>query len=648
MRLGVLIVAVMGLLALPSAAGAAVVDLASAPGSPRIDGQAPFDLAGSQVANAGDINGDGIADLIVGAHFTDNNGRTESGSAYVIYGGQNFASIDLQNLGAAGFRIDGAAAEDELGQVAGAGDINGDGIADLIVGASLADNNGRHDSGSAYVIYGQKVADPADVDLANITTTEASRGLRIDGAAKENEAGQVAGAGDINGDGIADLIVGAALAQNNGRAISGSAYVIYGQKADDPADVDLANITTTEASRGLRIDGAAAEDIAGSTVAGAGDINGDGIADLIVGARLANNNGRTDSGSAYVIYGQRAADPADLDLANIATTQASRGLRIDGAAALDLAGLSVAGAGDINGDGIADLVVGALDASNNGRTESGSTYVIYGQRVADPADLDLANIATTQASRGLRIDGAAEKDNLGFQVAGAGDINGDGIADLTVTAPLANNNGRTDSGSIYVIYGQRAADPADLDLANIATTQASRGLRIDGAAAEDEAGSVAGVGDINGDKGADLIVGAAGADNNGRQNSGSAYVLFGTPSPFGPPPPRKPFLPREPPPLPSSEFSFGKLKRNKKTGTAIQVVKVPGPGTLKLSGKGLFALARRAGVAGGVKLKIRASGGMQKELNGKGRVTLGARFTYTPTGGNPNTKVKTIPLFKKR
>jgi hypothetical protein len=528
LRLALATVAATVLLAVPTGAGAAVVDLSGAPGSVRVDGQAVNDLSGVTVASAGDVNGDGMPDFVVGAWDADNNARLDSGSAYVVYGGQNLGNVNLQNLGSAGFRIDGAAPGDEAGaSVAAAGDVNGDGLADVIVGARESSNNARGNSGSAYVIYGRRTADPIDVDLANITTTQASRGFRIDGAAANDLAGfSVAGAGDLNGDGLSDVIVGATGAGNAMRLGAGSAYVIYGQQTADPADVDLANITSTQASRGFRIDGAAANDGAGNAVAGAGDLNGDGMDDVIVGASGAANNGRANSGSGYVIYGQRTADPSDVDLANITTTQGSRGFRIDGAAANDGVAYSVAGAGDLNGDGLADAIIGA-PVSTNGRVNSGSAYVIYGQQAADPADVDLANIATSQASRGLRIDGAAANDLAGISVAGAGDLNGDGIADAILGAPAAGNNGRSRSGSAYVIYGQKAADPADVDLANIATTQASRGLRIDGEGTSDLAGySVAGGADLNGDGHPDAIVGApAASGNDSRPAAGSTYVL---------------------------------------------------------------------------------------------------------------------------
>ena len=476
----------------------------------RLDGAAASDEAGAVLAGAGDVNGDGLADVIVGAENAGNNGRAFSGSAYVVFGQPEPADLDLAALGTRGFRIDGAAVDDGAGaSVAAAGDVDGDGRADVIVGAPYASNNGRVESGSAYVILGD--ASSADLDLAAL----GSRGFRIDGAAANDfTADSVAGGGDIDGDGRDDVVVGAGDADGNGRNLSGTAYVVFGSAA--PADLDLAAL----GSRGFRIGGAAADDRAGSSVSVSGDLNGDGRADLLVGAPRADGNGRNLSGTTYVVFGSAA--PADLDLAALG----ARGFRIGGAAADDRAGDSVSGAGDVNGDGLADAIVGAAEADNNGRASSGSAYVVYGRTA--PADVDLLALGAS----GFRIDGAAADDRAGSPVAEAGDLNGDGRDDVIVGAHLAGNNGRASSGSAYVVFGAPAS--ADLDLGGLG----SRGVRIDGAAADDVAGdAVGGVGDVNGDGRDDVMVGARLADNNGRASSGSAYVVygFGTPSITYPP-----------------------------------------------------------------------------------------------------------------
>ena len=514
---------VLAAFALPSGASArANVDLLT-DANVRIDGAAVDDAAAAPARPAGDVNGDGLKDVILGANRSSNNGAG-AGSAYVIYGARATGSpvtVDLGNLDGRGFRIDGAAARDLAGfSVYGAGDVNGDGADDVIVGAPNAGSNGRTDSGSAYVVYGPGRRDLGNVDLRNAL---GNRGFRIDGAAPSDALGfSVAGAGDVNGDGVDDVVVGAFRAGNNGRTESGSAYVVYGPGASDQGTVDLRN---SLGGRGFRIDGAVGSetsgasgaDEAGFSVGGAGDANSDGVDDVIVGAPHAGNNGRSASGSAYVVYGPGQQDLGNVDLKN---SLGSRGFRMDGGATGDQAGYRTAGAGDVNGDGADDVIVGAVTASNNGRRTSGSAYVVYGSGQNDRGNVDLKDSLGT---RGFRIDGASVGDQVGVSLATAGDVNQDGLADVSVGSTGTDNNGRTDSGSAYVVYGPQQADPGNVDLSALG----QRGFRIDGAATGDSAYSVSGVGDMDGDGVDDVIVGALGADNNGRANSGSAYLVDG-------------------------------------------------------------------------------------------------------------------------
>ena len=217
--------------------------------------------------------------------------------------------------------------------------------------------------------------------------------------------------------------------------------MIYGKAS--PSNVDLASPL---GSNGFRIEGAAAGDLSGSSVASAGDINGDGRTDVIVGAPWADPFSRTSAGSSYVVYG--TTSPSNVDLAS---PLGSSGFRIDGAAGSTFSGDSVAAAGDINGDGRADVIVGAPLSDPSSRTNAGSSYVVYG--TASPSNVDLAS----RGSSGFRIDGAAAGDFSGDSVAPAGDINGDGRADVIVGASGASPFSRTGAGSSYVIYGFRPA-----------------------------------------------------------------------------------------------------------------------------------------------------------------------------------------------
>jgi hypothetical protein len=352
----------------------------------------------------------------------------------------NLAALD----GNTGFRLDGVAPGDRSGHaVAGAGDVNGDGIDDVIIGAYGADPNGGT-SGSSYVVFGRSSGFAATISLA---TLDGDSGFRLDGVAEFDRSGRaVSGVGDINGDGIDDLIIGAYAADPNTIDAAGSSYVVFGRSSGFAATINLA---TLDGSSGFRLDGAATGDFSGEAVAGAGDVNGDGLNDLIIGAFAADPNGIGDAGSSYVVFGRSGGFAATLDLS---TLNGSTGFRLDGIAEFDRSGNAVGGVGDVNGDGIDDLIIGASGADPGGNFYAGSSYVLYGRNNGFAAAI---NLSTLDGSSGFRLDGAAEGDQSGDAVAGAGDVNGDGIDDLIIGARFADPTGVARAGSSYVVYGSR-------------------------------------------------------------------------------------------------------------------------------------------------------------------------------------------------
>jgi hypothetical protein len=198
-------------------------------------------------------------------------------------------------------------------------------------------------------------------------------------------------------------------------------------------------------SGGFVINGQTEYDYSGRSVSAAGDVNGDGLADLIVGASGADPASGTDAGKSYVVFGKTGTTAIDLS----AVAAGIGGFVINGQAATDYSGFSVSSAGDVNGDGLADLIVGAYSADPAGRSVAGKSYVVFGKTGTTAIDLS----AVEAGSGGFVINGQSAGDSSGISVSAAGDVNGDGLADLIVGAVNADPAGRLDAGKSYVIFG---------------------------------------------------------------------------------------------------------------------------------------------------------------------------------------------------
>jgi len=407
----------------------------------RIEGEFEGDRSGISVSSAGDINGDGVDDLIIGARGHDG----FIGRGYVLFGSPDKfpSTFELSSInGSNGFDIQAEVAVGLLGDsVDSAGDINGDGVDDLIIGAPYANVNSLTKAGRSYVVFGSSNPLGTPIDLASL---DGSNGFRMNGQGNSDESGySVSAAGDINGDGVDDLIVGARVA-NRG-------YVVFGGTTWR-AFFSLGGLTTSPdlfpgQVPGFVIEGESADDLAGLSVSAAGDVNADGIDDLIIGAPNADFNG-TNSGRAYVVFGASSGLPSVFELAGL---DGSNGFALNGEAQLDRAGGSVGTAGDINGDGIDDLIIGATLANSNGNIRSGRTYVVFGS--SDPWPQSI-NLSTLDGTNGFAVNGESADDESGRSVSAAADINGDGVDDLVIGAPDAEWNNFQSAGRSYVVFGR--------------------------------------------------------------------------------------------------------------------------------------------------------------------------------------------------
>jgi hypothetical protein len=415
---------------------------------------------GIAVASAGDVNGDGYSDVIVGAYSYDN-GQTDEGAAFIYQG----SAEGLRSTANTQIESNQAAAEFAY-SVASAGDINGDGYSDVIVGAYMFDNN-HYDDGIVFIFHGSS---------SGISTTMSAQ-LEPD-ITYSYFGYSVASAGDVNGDGYSDIIVGAP-AYENGESGEGVVFIYHGSAT---------GLHTTAVTR-IQSNQAYAQ--LGSSVACAGDVNGDGFSDVIVGA-YKYDDGQVDEGAAFIYLGSSAG------ISTIVATQ------LEGNQPSTYFGNSVACAGDINGDGYSDILVGAYYYSN-GQSWEGVVFVYQGS---------INGIGATPTTI---LECNQTSAHFGTSVASAGDVNGDGFADVIIGAYLYDN-GETNEGAAFVFHGSSggiSTTPAVLVESN--QVSAFYGYCVSSA------------GDVNGDGYSDVIVGAYHFDN-GQTDEGASFVYHGSAS----------------------------------------------------------------------------------------------------------------------
>ena len=470
-----------------------------------IIGDEADDNSGLSVSGAGDINGDGLADLIIGAEVASVNAYW-AGASYVVYGKSDTTPVDLNLIksdgNTSGFVIDGKVTKTYFGySVSGAGDVNGDSLDDLIIGAIGEDPN-EPNSGASYVVYGRpdvggnKIG--TAIDLTQIVADVG--GFVINGALEEDQSGySVSGAGDVNGDGFSDLIVGAPYADANG-SNSGTSFVVFGAAAGTAFELsDLTAAAATNPAIGFAINGVSEGDYSGYSVSGAGDVNGDGLDDLIVGSPESDPNGAL-SGASFVVFGKTDGVAVELSAIETNSGATAAGFMINGVAADDTSGRSsVSNAGDVNGDGLDDLIIGAMGDDPNG-SASGASFVVYGKTGGEV--VELSNVQ--ESAGGFVINGVGEDDSSGWSVSGAGDVNGDGFADLVVGAPFDAPNG-SNSGAGFVIFGGNFTQ----SVTQVGTTS---GETLDGTTGNDIIFAGAGNDTINGTAGDDRMSGGGGVD----------------------------------------------------------------------------------------------------------------------------------------
>ncbi len=346
----------------------------------RLDGEGVRDFSGFCVSDAGDVNADGYADIAIGAPHSEPTGNTEPGACYVVFGAATTpgATLALSSLnGTNGFRVQGIDVDDYCGAtVRTAGDVNGDGYSDVIISANRAEP-----AGECYVLFGG-VEWPAVVSPASLDGTN---GFRVDGSNSQLDAGtKVTTAGDINGDGYDDILMGAYYADLGGAGIDAESYLLFGRRDGWSPAMSLSTLDGTNGFRMSGIDNGDWDDMSHGEL---GDVNGDGYDDFIIGSRYGDPDGKTDAGKSFVVFGKPDGWQAELLLSSLNGTN---GFLIVGVADGDQLGRSVHGAGDVNGDGYDDVIVGALRANPGGRGDAGESYVVFGGGLGVSMQLQVA------------------------------------------------------------------------------------------------------------------------------------------------------------------------------------------------------------------------------------------------------------------
>lgn len=446
------------------------------------DGKLSF---GHDVSGVGDVNADGIEDFIVrtpGLSFFGSNIQTA-----VVFGTDvGFpARLALSTLdGTNGFALAEVGGGVAFGKpVAGVGDVNGDGIDDIAMTSQ----------GKSYVVFGTDLGFPAVFNLASLDGDNGFSVNRYENA--------IAGAGDVNGDGFADIIIGDDRylefvpspydPWGGSYDMVGRAYIVFGGAGGFPAQIDVAAL---DGSNGFAFQGADEFGRLGYTVSGAGDVNGDGMDDIIVGAGLSHSV----SGQAFVLFG---TDQGFSAVVRTAELDGSNGFAVYALLGIDS---YVASAGDMNNDGFGDIAIGMpyMPGETGYDFGTGRAYVIFGRGAAFPARFD---VSALNGKNGFFMSGGNMGDLLGFAVSAAGDVNGDRVGDLIISAPGVSANGVPASGQSYVLFGSARAFPAEIPLTYF---DGIGGFAMNGAMAGGYSGfSAAGLGDINADGVDDVAVG---------------------------------------------------------------------------------------------------------------------------------------------
>jgi PGF-CTERM protein len=443
-------------------------------------GESSPDFSGIDVSGAGDVNGDGYDDFLIGAVQNDEGG-TRAGQAYLILGKGSGWEMDT-SLSNADASFLGEDDFDRAGGVSGAGDVNGDGFDDILI-SSYEDEEGGYNTGQVYLIFGKESGWAMDTRLSNADAS-------FLGKEEKDRLGGPVGVGDVNDDGYDDFMMRGG--GNQDQSNIGHAYLILGKRSGWSMDTPLstANASFRAENRG---------DYTSLSVSGAGDVNGDGYDDILM-SNFGNDENGDRAGQTYLVLGKRSGWTKGVDLSR---SNAS----FQGERPGDASG-SISSAGDVNGDGYDDILIGAHRNDEGGRN-TGQTYLVFGKGSGWAMD---TNLSSSDAS----FLGEDVGDETG-PVAHAGDMNGDGFDDFLIGVSI-NSDFAEGSGRTYLILGKASGWGMD-------TSLSSADASFLGENAGDSSGTfISGTGDVNGDGYDDILISAPYNGEAGIQ-AGQTYLI---------------------------------------------------------------------------------------------------------------------------
>lgn len=502
-----------------------------------------------------DINGDGVADIVVGASGNQGTGIANKGAAYVFYGVSG-DGIAVRPLNAATYACSGPPdctvvqnPAEEAGNFGSAaaiiGDVNRDGFADIAVSALENHGTGLSGKGAVYIFYGSPTGIVGHPTNNLPYTCSGFPDCSVIQNPEETASGyfgkSIAYAGDVNGDGIDDFIVGARANKGvGGSSNSGVAYVFYGSEAGIESRV--LNATTYQCTAPLCTTMSSPIPLEmgnfGWAVSGGADINKDGFVDIIIAAPYVSGTGSLNKGAVYVFYGSRTgitphptaaayscSGPPDCTVIQNPNDANGTGF-----------GSSVSQVGDTNGDGFPDLLIGALyNKPSSSSVVKGAAYIFYGSAQGiTPHPLSVSAYACSGPPDCTIVQSPEDINTaeFGSAVSDAGDVNGDGYADVIVGASRTRGLSTPQKGAVYIYYG----GPAGIALHDFSATAYVCNGPPDCTVIQNPENllngnfgiSVRFGGDINNDGFGDIIVGASGNAGSGSTGKGGSYIFYGS------------------------------------------------------------------------------------------------------------------------